>query len=362
MAGPRPWARCSRSRPPGGRRAVKAHVEARRTRDRAVLPWHAHRSSRATWTRTAVASRARARAWARGSSSCCRPRESRSGSTSRSSSLCGLSPFRLARPESAYRVADSRTADAYPVRFRRSRLVLAHDLLRRPDEPRRRPAGNYLGIYVSNSCLFWACRALARLQVLHDGHQRRRRRGVAQERRGRRRGRAGRARRVRLDLHAPEHRLPLRGRRPPRADPRAAPVRAVRAGDPARVGGFIGVQAMPVPARKFGEYDALIEAGADHFSFCYEFEDPEHFARLCPGQGGDAGPERLLRGDGVHGEEARRAGGSRARSSRVSSRSRRRCAAIDRIVRGRRVPDGLHLPSDARERARRTPPPPIPTT
>jgi sodium-dependent dicarboxylate transporter 2/3/5 len=51
-----------------------------------------------------------------------------------------------------------------------------------------------------------------------------------------------------------------------------------------RVGGFIGVQAVPVPKRKFHEYDELIAAGTDHFSFCYEFEDPEWFARLCPGK------------------------------------------------------------------------------
>lgn len=57
-------------------------------------------------------------------------------------------------------------------------------------------------------------------------------------------------------------------------------VKAVRE----QVGGFIGVQAVPVPQRKFHEYDQLIEAGTDHFSFCYEFEDPEWFARLCPGK------------------------------------------------------------------------------
>jgi len=57
-------------------------------------------------------------------------------------------------------------------------------------------------------------------------------------------------------------------------------VKAVRE----QVGGFIGVQAVPVPRRKFGEYDELIEAGTDHFSFCYEFEDPQWFARLCPGK------------------------------------------------------------------------------
>jgi len=57
-------------------------------------------------------------------------------------------------------------------------------------------------------------------------------------------------------------------------------VKAVRQ----QVGGFIGVQAVPVPRRMFGEYDELIEAGTDHFSFCYEFEDPEWFERLCPGK------------------------------------------------------------------------------
>jgi sodium-dependent dicarboxylate transporter 2/3/5 len=57
-------------------------------------------------------------------------------------------------------------------------------------------------------------------------------------------------------------------------------VRAVRQ----NVGGFIGVQAVPVPRAQFHEYEALIDAGTDHFSFCYEFEDPEVFARICPGK------------------------------------------------------------------------------
>ncbi len=57
-------------------------------------------------------------------------------------------------------------------------------------------------------------------------------------------------------------------------------VRAVRR----YVGGFIGVQAVPVPRASFHEYGALIAAGTDHFSFCYELEDPEYFARICPGK------------------------------------------------------------------------------
>jgi hypothetical protein len=46
-----------------------------------------------------------------------------------------------------------------------------------------------------------------------------------------------------------------------------------------------------VPRRQFHEYDALIDAGADHFSFCYEFEDPEYFARYCPGKAQTLGQE-----------------------------------------------------------------------
>src|SRR5205085_9217869 len=62
-------------------------------------------------------------------------------------------------------------------------------------------------------------------------------------------------------------------------------VRAVRK----EVGGFIGVQAVPVPRAKFYEYDELIDAGTDHFSFCYEFEDPKVFAELCPGKASTVG-------------------------------------------------------------------------
>lgn len=62
-------------------------------------------------------------------------------------------------------------------------------------------------------------------------------------------------------------------------------VRAVRD----EIGGFIGVQAVPVLRQNYHEYDELIAAGTDHFSFCYEFEDPQWFARLCPGKAATLG-------------------------------------------------------------------------
>jgi hypothetical protein len=48
------------------------------------------------------------------------------------------------------------------------------------------------------------------------------------------------------------------------------------------VGLLVGVQLAPEAA--FDRYDAIIEAGADHLSFCVELLDPEWFARICPGK------------------------------------------------------------------------------
>jgi hypothetical protein len=52
-----------------------------------------------------------------------------------------------------------------------------------------------------------------------------------------------------------------------------------------RVGALVGVQAVP-PADPSGlwQYDWLRDLGADHFSFCYEFHDPEVFRTLLPGK------------------------------------------------------------------------------
>ena len=49
-----------------------------------------------------------------------------------------------------------------------------------------------------------------------------------------------------------------------------------------RAGLLVGVQL--APERAFERYDALIDAGVDHFSFCVEFLDREWFERICPGK------------------------------------------------------------------------------
>lgn len=50
------------------------------------------------------------------------------------------------------------------------------------------------------------------------------------------------------------------------------------------VGVFVGLQAIPSKREEFKKYDMLVKAGVNHFSFCYEFHNPEYFANVCPGK------------------------------------------------------------------------------
>jgi hypothetical protein len=154
--------------------------------------------------------------------------------------------------------------------------------------------GNYLGIYVSNRCLYWTWKPSLACKFCTTGQNV----GVAEESRKRVEdvvevARAARDESGCVFTHfntgyhyedVPEREV-IHGLR--QCEPF---VRAVRG----EVGGFIGVQAVPVPRESFHEYDALIEAGTDHFSFCYEFEDPEVFARICPGKARTVGQKAFF--------------------------------------------------------------------
>jgi len=195
------------------------------------------------------------------------------------------SPWLLRKEASRYVLVDDRSGDTYPVEV--------------PAEPEwygRRTAsgvemsrigvlqGNYLGVYVSNRCLYWAsspsraCKFCTTGKNLGAAEQARKPVADVVEVALAARNESGA---IFTHLNTGYHyedvdRLePIHGLR--QCEPF---VRALRE----RVGGFLGVQCMPVPRRKFSEYDALIAAGADHFSFCYEFEDPDVFRRLCPGK------------------------------------------------------------------------------
>jgi hypothetical protein len=200
-------------------------------------------------------------------------------------SFASASPFVLRKNGAGYRVADERDGSDYPVEV--------------PPEPEWYSwttsagtsmsrvgvlQGTYLGIYVSNACLYWSIPASPACKFCTTG----RNVGEAEESRKKvedvvETAIAARDRSGSIFTHFntgyhfedKENLEGLHGLR--QCEPF---VRAVRA----KVGGFIGVQAVPVPTKMYREYDDLIEAGTDHFSFCYEFEDPEVFARLCPGK------------------------------------------------------------------------------
>lgn len=195
------------------------------------------------------------------------------------------SPFILRKERGQYLVVDRRVDDAYPVRL--------------PPEPewyRRRTSrgtpmsaigvlqGTYLGIYISETCRFWDpandrhcafCTSglnVGKAEVLRKevdevtevAQAAKRESGVTFVHFN-----AGYQQEDRPEASA-LHGLNL-----------VAPyVKAVRE----KVGGFIGVQVAPVLAHEFWKYDWLIGLGADHFSFCYEFHNPDYFEKFCPGK------------------------------------------------------------------------------
>jgi len=144
--------------------------------------------------------------------------------------------------------------------------------------------GNYLGIYVSNRCLYWTWRPSVACKFCTTGKNV----GANEEARKKVSDVVEVARAAREESGAIFTHFNTGYHYEDRADREV--IHGLRQCEPyvhavrANVGGFIGVQAVPVPRANFSAYDDLIAAGVDHFSFCYEFEDPEVFARLCPGK------------------------------------------------------------------------------
>lgn len=60
-----------------------------------------------------------------------------------------------------------------------------------------------------------------------------------------------------------------------------------------RVGTLVGVQV--TPTKDLWKYDWLIDLGVDHFSFCYEFHNPEYFEKFCPGKAEAFGQDTFFR-------------------------------------------------------------------
>jgi hypothetical protein len=195
------------------------------------------------------------------------------------------SVFTLHENEGNYFVVDARDGEAYEVTIPPEPKWYSRNTS--ADVPMSRVGvlqGNYLGIYISNRCLYWTWSPSVACKFCTTGKNV----GAAEESRKRVTDVVEVAMAARKESNCIFTHFNTGYHYEDRADRevihglrQAQPfVRAVRT----HVGGFIGVQAVPVPRANYYEYDELIKAGTDHFSFCYEFEDPEVFARLCPGK------------------------------------------------------------------------------
>lgn len=189
--------------------------------------------------------------------------------------FAAASPYMVGRDFGGYHVHDTRSGYLYPIRIPEEPAWYGRHTARGTEMAKVGVLqGTYLGIYIANSCLFWYsdpplnCRfcttgsnvgvnEVAQKDVadvievaraakeesgvtfvhLNSGHQ------------------AGRD----LALAEPY-------------------VRALKE----EVGVLVGVQLMPT--KDLRQYDRLVDLGVDHFSFCYEFHNPEYFARYLPGK------------------------------------------------------------------------------
>ena len=195
------------------------------------------------------------------------------------------SPFLLMKTARGYVLCDSRQGDHYPVEIPEEPVWYSWKTSSGVEMSRVGVLqGTYLGIYVSNACLYWNLPASPACAFCTTG----RNVGIAEESKKKVEDVIEVAKAARDESGSIFTHLNTGYHFEDRDD--LEMVHGLRQCEPfvkrlrAEVGGFIGVQAVPVPRRKFKEYDDLIAAGTDHFSFCYEFEDPAYFAKLCPGK------------------------------------------------------------------------------
>ncbi len=196
------------------------------------------------------------------------------------------SPYYLSRDDRGYSLRDERTGERYAVRV--------------PEEPawyKRTTSrgvemgkigvlqGTYLGIYISNSCLFWYSDPSQNCRFCTTGSNV----GVNEVAQKHVDDVVEVARAAKQESGVTFVHFNS-GYQSGRDLALAAPyVKAIKE----EVGALVGVQLYPT--RDLEQYDRMIELGADHFSFCYEFQNPEFFARYLPGKERTGGQELFFR-------------------------------------------------------------------
>ena len=185
------------------------------------------------------------------------------------------SPYRLTGGPGSYAIVDERAHLTYPVRLPQEPAWYSRNTsLGVPMNRVGVLQGTYLGIYISLVCAFWNyrpamnCRFCTTGQNVGDAEEKDKTIADVVETCRAARDESG-VTFVHLNggfqgSKGIEFTLPY--------------VKAIKE----QVGLLVGVQL--APERDFSQYDALIEAGIDHISFCLEFFDPSWFGRICPGK------------------------------------------------------------------------------
>jgi hypothetical protein len=212
--------------------------------------------------------------------------------------FAALSPYRLVKyGELGYRVVDDRLPapavpdpdrpHGYPVRLPHE-PEWYHDTTRSGTVMSRVGVlqGTYLGIYLSNSCGFWYhqpeagchfCTTGLNVGVNEVAHKEVE--DVVDVALAAKRESGNTFVHFNSGFHGGDRDLDI-----------VAPyVKAVKE----RVGALVGVQV--VPSKNLEKYDRLIDLGVNHFSFCYEFHNPEYFARYLPGKARLIGQDTFFR-------------------------------------------------------------------
>ena len=177
-----------------------------------------------------------------------------------------------------YEVRDARSGERYPVRVPKEPAWYAERTS--TGTPMNQVGvlqGTYLGIYVSNSCMYWYGEEARNCRFCTTGFNV----GVNEVAVKEVRDVVETAQRAKAESGVTFVHLNTGYQNGRGLDQLAPYVKAIKE----EVGALVGVQAVP-PAdpADLGKFDWLLDLGTDHFSFCYEFHNPEWFARLCPGK------------------------------------------------------------------------------
>ncbi len=191
--------------------------------------------------------------------------------------FAGASPYLLQKRDRRYAVLDEPSGERYPVRLPPTPSWYARQTS--SGSPMNQIGvlqGTYLGIYVGNTCAFWAIEPRVNCKFCTTGLN-----VGANERLEKKvddvveTAAAAKAENGITFVHFNS------GWQKGWGLNMAAPyVKALKE----KVGVFVGLQAIPAAKEKFAKYDWLIDCGVDHFSFCYELHNPKFFADICPGK------------------------------------------------------------------------------